>query len=179
MWIDQNARQLGIDNDRIIVSGNSAGGGLAAGLALRVRDRGGPRLIGQMLQCPMLDDRCRQLSVTQLWREGLWDGSSNMAGWNALLGDQRGGAGVSHYIAPARATNLSNLAPAYIDGGSVEALRDEAVEFASRIWQAGGQAELHIWAGAFHSFDLWVPDAAVARAAKSARLSWLSRVLAS
>jgi len=176
-WVTERGAAFGLDTERIIVSGNSAGGALAAGLALLARDRGGPGLLGQILQCPMLDDRCGTPSLRQLEQAGLWDGLSNRAGWTALLGDKRGGPDVSCYAAPQRATDLSNLPPLFIDVGSVEALRDEAVSYAARVWQAGGQAELHVWSGAFHSFDHWVPDAAVSQAAKRARVDWLRRLL--
>jgi acetyl esterase/lipase len=126
----------------------------------------------------MLDDRCETLSTEQLAMAGVWDGRSNLAGWRALLGPRRGSSRVSYYTAPGRATDLSCLPPAYIDVGAVEALRDEVVEYAMRIWRSGGDAELHVWGGAFHSFDQWVPGASVSRAAKASRESWLRRVLA-
>jgi len=176
-WLADNAIEFNIDPESIIISGNSAGGGLAAGVALLTRDRGGPRLIGQMLQCPMLDDRCNTVSAKQMANIGLWDTLSNITGWNALLGKRRGSETVSYYAAPARASDLSNLPPAFIDVGVVESLRDEAVIFASRIWQCGGEAELHVWNGAFHSFDQWVPEAIVSQAADSVRISWMKRLL--
>jgi acetyl esterase/lipase len=176
-WLAAHARDLGFDPDRIVLSGNSAGGALSAGLSLLTRDRSGPRPLGQLLQFPMLDDRCDTFSAGQMDRTGLWDGSSNQAGWTALLGEQRGTQDVSCYAAPARAKDLSDLPPAFIEVGSVEALRDEGISYALRIWQAGGQAELHVWSGAFHSFDEWVPEAVVSRAAHDARVAWLRRVL--
>jgi acetyl esterase/lipase len=177
VWVAEHAAEWGLDPGRIIVSGNSAGGGLAAGLALLARDRGGPRLFGQTLQCPMLDDRCDTPSAHQMERVGLWDRVSNLTGWTALLGDRRGTENVSCYAAPARAADLSGLPPLLVDIGSVESLRDEAVDYVTRVWQAGGEAELHVWAGAFHSFDEWVPQAIVSRAAQDARIAWLRRLL--
>jgi acetyl esterase/lipase len=176
-WVVDNAADMGFDPDGIVLSGNSAGGCLAAGLSLLVRDRGGIQPLGQMLQCPMLDDRCNSPSQFQLEGVGLWDRLSDLTGWTALLGDRRGTDDVSCYSAPARATDLSGLPPAFLDVGSVEALRDEVVAFATRIWQAGGEAELHVWSGAFHSFDEWVPDAVVSRTARAARMDWLRRLL--
>jgi acetyl esterase/lipase len=178
VWVAEHAATQGFDPERIVISGNSAGGCLAAGVCLLARDSGGPRLLGQMLQCPMLDDRCDTPSAYQLEGVGLWDRLSNLAGWTALLGRRRGTHDVSYYAAPARAPDLSGLPSAFIDVGSVEALRDEAVTYATRIWQAGGQAELHVWSGAFHSFDEWVPAAMVSRTATGARLGWLRRLLA-
>jgi acetyl esterase/lipase len=177
IWVADHGTTMGLDPDRIVISGNSAGGCLAAGVSLLARDRGGPALIGQMLQCPMLDDRCDQPSQRQLAGTGLWDGLSNLTGWTALLGQRRGTDDVSCYAAPARAIDVAGLPPAFIDVGSVEALRDEAVAYATRIWQAGGEAELHVWSGAFHSFDEWVPDAVVSGTARRARQDWLRRLL--
>lgn len=177
IWLAKNAEFLNIDSQRIIISGNSAGGGLAAGTTLLVRDRGGPKLISQMLQCPMLDDRNNSISARQMKGVGLWDTISNMTGWTALLGSRRGSKKVSYYAAPARCTDLSGLPPTFIDVGSVEALRDEAVAYASRIWQCGGEAELHVWGGAFHSFDQWAPEAIISKSADNARIVWMRRVL--
>jgi len=177
-WIADDADAQGFDPDRIVVSGVSAGGGLAAGVAQLCRDRRGPTLLGQMLLCPMVDDRCESPSAMQFDGRGIWDRRSNLTGWTALLGDRRGTDNVSSYAAPLRATDFSGLAPAYIDVGAAEALRDDAVSYADRLWRAGGDAELHVWAGAFHSFDEWVPGATVSVAAKHARLAWLRRLLA-
>jgi len=179
VWLSRDGAEAGLDPGRVVISGNSAGGALAAGVCLLSRDRGGPRVLGQLLECPMLNDRCDSASARQLENAGLWDGRSNRTGWTALLGDRQATSEVSCYAAPARATDLSGLPPAFIDVGSVEALRDDAIGYATSIWRAGGQAELHVWSGAFHSFDQWVPEALASRSAKAARISWLRRLLAS
>ena len=134
-----HADELGIDPERIVIGGASAGGGLARGTALMARDRSGPAILAQLLLCPMLDDRNDSPSAQQMRGLGIWDAPSNETGWNALLGDGvRGGPDVSPYAAPARAADLSGLPPAFIDVGSAETFRDEDVAYASRIWQAGG-----------------------------------------
>jgi len=176
-WTVGHAEELGIDTGRLIVGGASAGGGLAAAVALLARDRGGPPLRGQMLICPMLDDRNDTPSSRQMTGLGVWDHAANEVGWTALLGDARGGPDVSPYAAPARAADLSGLPPAFIDVGSAETFRDEDVAYASRIWQAGGDAELHVWPGGFHGFAGLVPDAAISKAAVAAQLTWLRRLL--
>ena len=177
-WVVEQAGELGIDPARVIVGGGSAGGGLAAAVALLARDRGGPALLGQLLICPMLDDRNNTPSSHQMDGLGIWDHGANDVGWTALLGDACGGPDVSPYAAPARATDLSGLPPAFIDVGSAETFRDEDVAYATRIWQAGGDAELHVWPGGFHGFAGMVPDAALSVAATAAQLSWLRRLLA-
>jgi acetyl esterase/lipase len=160
------------------VTGSSAGGGLSAALALTVRDKGGPRLLGQLLMCPMLDDRNDSASAMQMDEVEFWDRSHNLFGWRSLLGDVQGGADVPQYAAPARATDLTGLPPAFLDVGSAECLRDEVVAYAARIWQAGGKAELHVWPGGIHAFDREVPEARISKAAVAARHNWLERLLA-
>ncbi|OBI41690.1 alpha/beta hydrolase fold domain-containing protein [Mycobacterium colombiense] len=177
LWTAEHSAELGIDLDRLIVAGASAGGGLAAGVALLARDRNGPRLAGQALMCPMLDDRDQTPSTVQFEKAGIWVRSSNLVGWNALLGDRRGSDGVSIYAAPARATDLSGLPPAFIDCGSAELFRDEDVAYATNLWCAGVQAELHVWPGGFHGFDMVAPHTALAHAATTTRNAWVAKLL--
>ena len=127
--------------------------------------------------CPMLDDRNDTVSSHQMAGLGVWDRSANEVGWTALLGDKRGGPDVSPYAAPARETDLSGLPPAYIDVGSAETFRDEAVAYATRIWQCGGAAELHVWPGGFHAFAGFAPRAALSKDATAAPAAWLRRLL--
>ncbi|MFJ3203816.1 alpha/beta hydrolase [Streptomyces sp. NPDC086989] len=176
-WAAAHAAELGIDAERIVIGGKSAGGGLAAALALLARDRGGPAALGQLLLCPMLDDRGSTFSSHQMTGLGAWDLTSNTTGWQALLGERHGAADLPPYAAPARATDLSGLPPAYVEVGSAEIYRDEDVAYANAIWQAGGQAELHVWPGAYHGFDGLAPHAALSRDAREARTRWLRRLL--
>ncbi len=175
---EERADDLGVRLDRLLIAGASAGGGLAAGAALAARDRGGPRLRGQLLDYPMLDDRGTTRSTHQFDGIGVWDRISNETGWSALLGDARGGPDVSPYAAPARATDLRDLPPAFIDVGSAEIFRDEAVAFADGLWNAGGHAELHVWPGGFHAFDIFAPHTALSRGMIQTRRAWMARLLA-
>ncbi|WP_298461539.1 alpha/beta hydrolase [uncultured Cellulomonas sp.] len=176
-WLAADAVRLGIDPDRVVLHGISAGGGLAAATALLARDRGGPPVLGQLLVCPMLDDRDGSPSARQMAGRGAWDRTANATAWGAYLGDVAGGPGVPAYAAPARATDLSGLPPAFLDVGSAETFRDEVVRYADRLWSAGGDAELHVWPGGFHGFDHFAPEAAVSRDARHARRQWLARLL--
>lgn len=177
LWMHAHAAELDIDPDRIVATGASAGGGLSAIVALMARDRGGPRLAGQLLNCPMLDDRNQTVSTYQYDGFGSWDRGANDAAWNAITGADRHTDRVSAYTAAARAVDLSGLPPAYIDVGAAETFRDESVDYALRIWATGGEAELHVWSGAYHGFAELSPTAAVSRAAQETRRSWLARVL--
>jgi acetyl esterase/lipase len=177
VWVSEHAEELGIDPARLTVVGASAGGGLAAGTALLARDRQGPPLLGQMLICPMLDDRDRTVSTHQFDGIGMWDRGSNRTGWTALLGERRGTDQVNSYAAPARATDLSGLPPTFIDVGSAEVFRDENVAYASQIWADGGICELHVWPGGTHAWDSLAPTGLMAGLAAEARRVWLTRLL--
>ncbi|WP_255415196.1 alpha/beta hydrolase fold domain-containing protein [Vitiosangium sp. GDMCC 1.1324] len=176
-WMAAHTGELLVDPERLIIFGGSAGGGLSAGTTLLARDRQGPKLLGQLLECPMIDDRNETVSSYQFQGIGIWARVSNLTGWTALLGDRRGTDEVSIYAAPARATDLRGLPPTFIDVGAAEVFRDEAVAYASAIWAAGGDAELHVWGGAFHGFNQMAPHAAISRAANAAREAWLERML--
>lgn len=176
VWTAEHASELSIDPDRLVIMGGSAGGGLSAGVALLARDRGGPRLAGQLLLCPMIDDSNTTVSSHQYSGLGTWTREANLAGWRMLLGDAAGTGTASPYASPSRATDLSGLPPAFVEVGSAEPFRDEDTEYALRIWATGGQAELHVWSGAFHGFDMYAPDSELTRAALAARDSWLRRV---
>lgn len=177
VWMTAHAEELGLDPERLLVLGASAGAGLSAGVCLMARDLGGPRIAGQVLIAPMIDDRNDTVSSLQYNGIGAWDRNNNDTGWNALLGERRGTDAVSPYAAPARARDLSGLPPAFIEVGAAEVFRDEAVGYASRIWAAGGQAELHVWAGGFHGFSGAAPEARVSRAAIATQRAWIERTL--
>ncbi|MFJ6821787.1 MULTISPECIES: alpha/beta hydrolase [Streptomyces] len=177
LWIAQHAAELGVDPARIVVAGASAGGGLAAGVSLLARDLDTPAIAGQLLICPMLDHRNTTVSSRQFSGEpGVWTREMNEFGWRSVLGGLTDGE-VPAYVSPALAEDLSGLPTTYIDTGSAEVFRDEDTEYASRIWAAGGQAELHVWAGGFHGFDALYPRARISATARRTRTQWLARLL--
>ncbi|MCJ1715237.1 alpha/beta hydrolase [Curtobacterium sp. VKM Ac-2922] len=177
VWTAEHADELGIDPDRIVLVGQSAGAGLAAGTALLARDRSGPAVIGQVLVSPMLDDRDATLSTRQFDGVGVADREMTGFGWDAYLGDRRGGDAVSVYAAPARADDLTGLPPAYVDCGSAEVFRDETVAYAGALWAAGVQAELHVWPGAFHGSMSMMPEATLSQRAVRALREFTGRLL--
>lgn len=177
-WTVAHADELGIDVARLGVMGESAGGGLAAALALLARDRGEYRLAFQHLTYPMIDDRtCLDDTHPHVGRF-IWTPVSNRFGWASLLGHEPGGEGVSPYAAAARAEDLAGLPPTFIATGALDLFLEEDLDYARRLMRAGVPTELHVWPGAFHGFDIH-PTAAIAAAARDSRLAALRRALGS
>jgi acetyl esterase/lipase len=174
-WVFQHAEQLGIDPSRVGVSGVSAGGGLAAALALLVRDRGAYTLAWQLLDCPMLDDRQRTPS-SQADDLIVWSRESNTFGWKSYLGVLHGSDSVPYHAAPARAKDLSGLPPAYVCVGGADGFRDENIEYALRLNGAGVQCELHVYPGAPHGVMLFATTDVAQRYLRDAG-DWLARRL--
>jgi acetyl esterase/lipase len=176
-WLASNASELGVDPNRIGVMGESAGGGLAAALALLARDRGEHSLAFQHLIYPMLDDRTAVIADPHPYAgQFLWTPVNNHFGWSALLGVAPGSAGVSEYAAPARAADLSGLPGTFISTGALDLFVDEDIDFARRLIRHGVTVELHVYRGGFHGFDL-SPDARVAKDARRDSLCALRRSL--
>lgn len=159
------ADAFGIDRDRIGVKGESAGGGLAAALAILARDRGGPTLAFQHLNHPMLDDRtCVHPDPHPYTGEFVWNAARNNFGWSALLGHAPGIPDVSPHAAPARASDFSGLPPAFLSIGALDLFLEESMEYARRLTRAGVPVELHVYPGAFHGSGA-AAEARVSRAA--------------
>jgi acetyl esterase/lipase len=175
VWLAEHATHLDIDPERIAVMGGSAGGGLAAGVALLARDRGGPPLAQQLLFAPMLDDRTATMDPPpQPFLT--WDYNDNVTGWSAFLESMAGTDDVSPYAAPARADDLSDLPPTYIDVGGLDIFWDEDLTYAKRLRAAGVPTEFHLHAGAPHGFEIFAPQTDLARRAtddRMRRLRWL------
>jgi acetyl esterase/lipase len=159
-WCYEHAGELGIDKDRVGIAGISAGGGLAAALALLARDRGEVPLAFQLLDCPMLDDR-QQTHSSQLEGLPVWSRRSNEFGWRSYLGELYGRDDVPATAVPARATDLSGLPPAFVSVGTVDGFRDEDIVYAMRLNQAGVPAELHVYPGLCHGYQIALDSPAV------------------
>jgi acetyl esterase/lipase len=172
-FVVEHAHDLRIDRQRIGIGGRSAGGALAAGLALRCRDRANVALAFQYLEYPMLDDRGLTPS-SQLEGLPIWTQESNAFGWRSYLGDRCGTDDVPAEAVPARATEFSGLPTAFIGVGTADCLRDESIDFAARLCRAAVPTELHVYAGAVHGFDMFA-ETAVARTAARDSADWLAR----
>lgn len=164
-WLADQAGALGFDASRIVVAGESAGGGLAAALAIMARDLGGPAIAGQLLTYPMLDHRTGSDACpynNPATGEFIWTRPSNRFGWRALQGDYKIDDDRRGWFSPSLAEDLSNLPPAYIATGSLDLFFDENLDYARRLVAAGVPVDLHSYAGAIHAFNA-IPDAALSQ----------------
>ncbi len=159
-WLASNSERLGIDAGRIVVGGASAGGGLAASLALMARDKGGPSIAFQLLVYPMLDHRNVTHSSYEIVDPRVWNRDANVAGWAAYLGSSQPRE-VSPWASPAVASDLAGLPPAYINVGQFDLFLDEDVAYALALQRAGVPVELHVYPGAFHGSNSMVAHAPV------------------
>lgn len=178
------AAQSDVDPERIAVIGLSAGGGLAASLALRARDRGEIALAGQVLAYPMLDDRTDESAAAHPRMLRLWNGRSNRLGWGMYLGAGTAGpaatpldAGALELAVPARRTDLSGLPPTWIGVGTLDLFHNEDLEYARRLTEAGVPTDLHVVPGGYHAFDASEPTAAVSIDFVQRQLDALRRML--
>lgn len=160
----------------VVVAGASAGGGLAAGVALAARDRGDVDIAGQVLVYPMIDDRTAAAPDPQPETKRLWDNRANAFGWGAYLGTAPGSDGVSPHAAPARAEDLAGLPPTWIGVGTADLFHDEDVRYAQRLEEAGVPVDLEVVPGAFHGFDRAPTD--VSRSFVDAYVAAVGRMLA-
>ena len=171
----QNADELAFDMDRLAVVGGSAGGGLTIATTMMARDKGFPRICFQMPLYPMIDDRNETPSSYEIMDLGIWDREGNVEAWQWYLG----GKPADDYAAPARAENLAGLPPTFIDVGELDLFRDEDIQFAARLIQAGVPTELHVYPGVYHASEVFAPEAALSQSILSRRTEALLRALKS
>jgi len=179
LWLAANAAAIDVDPARIVVMGESAGGGLAASLALMARDRGGPKPAGQVLIYPMLDwrtggpeDRYRNRHTGEF----VWTREKNRFGWEALRGGYRPTDARKAWFSPALADDLASLPPAYLSTGALDLFLDEDLDYARRLIDCGVPTELHVYPGAIHAFEM-VPDTTLAEQAAMDLRRGLGRLL--
>jgi triacylglycerol lipase len=169
-WLHDQAGSLRVDPSRVVVKGESAGGGLAAALALMARDRGGPPISFQHLTYPMIDDRtCIDPDPHPYVGEFVWTAERNRFGWTSLLGRAPGDPDIPAYAAAARATDLTGLPPTFISVGALDLFLEENLEYARRLTRAGVPVELHVYPGAFHGFGAATEARTTLAAARDSR----------
>jgi acetyl esterase/lipase len=179
LYIHSHAEELGVDPNRIAVGGQSAGGGLAAGTALKARDEGVVPVAFQFLEVPALDDRLETVSMTNFVDTPGWTRPKAILSWNYYLGESYSGPedpDVSIYAAPSRATDLTGLPPTYLSAMELDPLRDEGIEYALRLLQAGVSVELHSFPGTFHGSG-FIATAAVSERGAAEALTALRKGL--
>ena len=175
-WVVRHGAAFGIDGSKVGIGGASAGAGLAAGLALRVRDQGELRIDYQLLLYPMIDDTRSTHSAS--WEVPIWNPESNAFGWGAYLGALADGNAIPAYAAATRAADLTGLPPTFLMVGSMDGFVDENLEFAKRLNHAGVAVDLHLYPGGPHGFDGFVPNTALAQRARKETGDWLASQLA-
>jgi len=174
-WLAANAGDLGVDPARIAVGGESAGGGLAAAVALLARDRQGPALSFQFLEIPELDDRLDTPSMRRFVDTPLWNRPAAEWSWKYYLSGTPEVLGL-RYAAPARAEDLTGLPPAFVSTCEFDPLRDEGLIYAQRLLAAGVSTELHHYRGTFHGSEL-IRDADISRRMAADRIGAMRRAL--
>jgi acetyl esterase/lipase len=176
-WIQENLAARGIDNTRIAIGGESAGGGLAAGLVLRIHDEGGSQPVAQWLFCPMLDDRTALDRSLDDIDHFVWNNKMNLVGWKSYLGKNFGTDQVPAYAAPARRESLEELPKAWIGVGDVELFFAENKAYANKLTAAGVACQLDIVNGAPHAFEGLAPESELAKDYLARAKAWLDIAL--
>lgn len=182
-YMASHAAELGFNPEKLVVAGGSAGGNLAAGVALLARDRaaspsGGPKLAAQVLMYPWVSDSMEGSNSDSIRQYG--DIAPVREIDLATVNDYAFGEGrefADMYTVPARAESLAGLPPTLLDVGEADVFRDQDVEFAMRLWRDGVPTEFHVWPGSWHGFDVFVPGAGVSRRAARVRVEWLRGVV--
>ena len=169
-WVSQHAKDFNVDPARLMIMGDSAGGGLAAGVAIMARDEKlSPPLAKQLLIASMLDDQNTQ-PKPELQNFATWTTNDNITGWQAYVGDKAGKADCSPYAAPARVKSVEGLPPTYIEVPALDIFRDENMAYAQRLYAANIDTEFHVWAGVPHSFELFSVNIGLSKAAVAERV---------
>jgi len=176
-WLHASASEFRVDRSRVAVGGTSAGGGLAASLAILARDRAEVPVAAQVLIHPMLDDRTGSTRAPHPYAgEYVWTSSDNVYAWGAHLGSEPGGDAVSPYLAAARVDSMEGLPPTFLTVGALDLFGEEVIDYALRLVQAGVPTELHVYPGAVHGYPR-AKSAQVSRAHEGDLLAALNRLL--
>lgn len=138
-------------NVAYLLYGESAGGTLAAGLALRTRDLKQKAANGQCLVYPVMDNRCSRYPSMRLFAEAAWPLKNNLTMWREYL--KNGKDGLDDYLIPMQTPNVSDLPKTYIEPQGIDILRDEAISYGKRLEEAGNRVTVNIIEGSYHGFD--------------------------
>ena len=175
LWLKDNAAELGVRDDQLIVTGESAGGGLTAATTLYARDKGEVNIAFQMPLVPMIDDRNNSESAMDN-NAPIFNQHSSEIAWKLYLGDLWGTEDVPYHAAPARATDYSGLPPTYTYVGAIDPFCSETIEYVENLKQAGVAAEIDVYEGAYHGFEA-VKNSDVAKKARERLYEWFMKAL--
>ena len=176
-WVFSHTEDLKISPSKVVLFGGSAGGGLAISLGLRMRDEGMAPFALICAPYPMIDDRNTSPASYEITDLGVWDRAANLESWAWYLGKKIASetepafTDVHHYAAPARATDLTGLAPIFTDVGDLDLFRDDVLSFVDRLKAAGNQVEFHFVKGMFHAGELFNPEARISKEMWDRRLT--------
>jgi acetyl esterase/lipase len=165
LWMNDNAEMLGVIPDKFVVTGHSAGGGLAAAVTLKATDTQDVKIAFQMPIYPMIDDRQNTPSATNN-NAPVWNSIANKYAWSKYLrGLNEKNAEIPLYAAAARATDYSRLPPTITFVGELEPFRDETMEYVENLKRAGVPTEFKLFKGCFHAFEVLAPEAKISKEA--------------
>ncbi|HVK98346.1 MAG TPA: alpha/beta hydrolase [Dongiaceae bacterium] len=176
-WFLRHAPGLGVDPNRIVVAGQSAGGGLTASLTQRIHDTDGIQPVAQVLFCPMLDDRTAANATLDAINHRVWNNSNNRMGWSSYLGQAPGQPHVPNYAVPARRENLTGLVPAWIGVGDIDLFHEEDYRYAERLVEQGVETHLHVAPMAPHAFERFAPKAPITQILMASNYRFLTAKL--
>jgi len=178
-WILEHGRELGVDLDRSIIYGGSAGGGLAIATAMALRDRSDRNFTAIVAPYPMVDHRNTLPSTRRIIDLGAWDRQANIESWAWYLGEvgRNADTKVHPYAAPLHAEDLTDLPPIFIDVGDADLFLDEDIQMVSRLIEAGVSVEFHCYPGAFHACELFAPEATLSKAIWRNRFEFMRKHL--
>lgn len=155
-WLFNHAQDIGVDATKIVITGDSAGGGLAAATTLMAHDKAVLKLAGQVLIYPMIDYRtggADEVSPNPTTGHYCWTPNYNQFGWHGYRGDYDLADADNGYFSPTLRQDLSNLPPLYIATGALDLFLEEDLDYATRASKAGVAMELHVYPGAIHAFN--------------------------
>jgi acetyl esterase/lipase len=173
-----HASELGVDPRRVVVSGQSAGGGLAAALTQRLHDEGGQQPAAQLLLCPMLDDRTALREELTRERHFVWNNDNNRGGWQCYLAQEPGLPEVPPYSVPARRESLAGLPATWLSVGTIDLFLEETIAYAERLKSSGVECEFFLGEGGSHAFESYFPSSSISAAHWESMYAFVRRVLA-
>ena len=176
-WLVNNAGRLNFNSNKIVVAGQSAGGGLAAALVHKLCNESATKPLGQLLYYPMLDDRTALNNALTKQQHFVWNNVNNAVGWSAYLGQPPGSAELPAYSVPARAESLASLPPTWLGVGDIDLFYDEDLRYAEQLRADGIPCTLHVVPGAPHAFDAMAPTSRLTRGFMRSQYQFIRQLL--